>query len=158
MADGTVHLVGRPTNGGPGDVTQDYSGGSAHTLSTGGTGFAPSNNNANITVNNTTGAGKSTQLATGTKKIRVYITSTTDGGALGALWMAYGTDSADAIANVEAGTLGVPAGSLDVDLAADQYKDFEVPATFQDGGWVAFAAVGGAPGTNLYNVRVMQSG
>lgn len=30
MADGTVHLVGRPKNGGPGDVTQAYTGDAQH--------------------------------------------------------------------------------------------------------------------------------
>lgn len=38
MGSGTVHLKGRPTNGGPGDVTQDYTDGAGHVRTGGSNG------------------------------------------------------------------------------------------------------------------------
>ena len=115
--------------------------------------FTPSSYSRNVEVNSITDMTLAT-TATDAKVIRLTVALVT--GSPGALYVAFGTNSADAISNVNA-TSGSEAGMLLSLTPADgDTYEITIPANAQDGGVLAAGITGYVDTTNELVLNVTQ--
>lgn len=126
---------------------QQYSRGAARVHSTAAI-LCPSSYTATlITVNDTVGTGQTEALDAAANYVRLIVVSETSTGATD-MWVGFGATEAAAIANVEAGSLGMYLGLA----AADSSWTVGIPALATH---LALASTG-ADGSNYFVVSVQQ--